>query len=377
MPRRRRRSAARGCLLTSAALLGVLLAAVLPVTGTPAAEPRDTYTVFLPLFPRAAEETTATPTAPATGTPDATATAPPTVTPTPTLVRLWDPRLDARGAVLVEATVTPGQGYWRLVRARWYNVDESQGRHHIFMDTLDAHGARITGVPLLVTWPDGVTTVASQAKPGEEYAADVAMYALAPAYAARPDDGAPADRVDGMGLGDIDDPAHAHHTSYGLVWQWSTAPAPGTLTPVPTVTPSATPTPTPTATATPANTSTPTLTPSATPTTTHLFSRAELADCVPDDRSTRVEGTVFWNGTAADGYAVVFSWQPDGVWSAQPTVSGPAPPGAYTHFIGVAVGDWWVWIVDDQGRRISPMGAFSTDGPGGACNVATVNFYGP
>ena len=75
MPRRRRRSAARGCLLTSAALLGVLLTAVLPVTGNPAAEPRDSHTVFLPLFPRAAEETTATPTAPATGTPDATATA--------------------------------------------------------------------------------------------------------------------------------------------------------------------------------------------------------------------------------------------------------------------------------------------------------------
>lgn len=100
--------------------------------------------------------------------------------------REWDPRLDQRGAVLIEATVTPGQGYWRLIKARWYNTEESDGRHHIFVDVLDENGDRKVGIPVLVTWPEGSTTVVTEAKPGEEYATNSAMFALAPAYAAHP-----------------------------------------------------------------------------------------------------------------------------------------------------------------------------------------------
>lgn len=356
--------------------------AVLSAVGPVAGDPRNEHWVYLPLLLGRMDVPSTTPTAIPTGTP--------VIPATPT--RAWDPRLDQRGAVLAEAVVTPGQGYWRLVRARWYNVQESQGRHHIFMDVQDQDGLRTVGIPMRVSWLEGATNVFSEAKPGEEYAANVAMFALAPAYAARPDDGAPADTVDGIGLGEIDDPFHAHHTSYGLVWQWTVADAHATptftstlsITPTPTpdgTAPADTPTPASTATPTfspiPTVTPTPTFTPTPTATASLTFSRAELVGCVPDDRSTRVEGTVYWNGAPSDGHAVVFSWQPDGVWSANPTDSGPNPPGAYTHFIGVPVGDWWVWIVDEGGRRISPMGAFSTDGPGGTCNVATVDFYGP
>ena len=310
--------------------------------------------------------------------------------------REWDPRLDQRGALLIEATVTPGQGYWRLIRARWYDEAESAGRHHIFMDALDENGSRDVGVPVFVTWSDGSTTVTTEAKPGEEYATNFAMFSLAPAYAARPYDGAPADVVDGMGMGTIEDPTHAVHTSYGLVWRWTIAgetpqptssPSPtvtGTVTVTPTATTTVTATPTVTATVTPTGTPTFTPTPTSTPTSTpdpgYAFSRAVVESCAPNDGGARIEGVVYQNDQPADGYRVVFSWQPDGGWSTEPAVSGPNPPGAYTHIIssGVAIaGDWWVWIVDGEGARISPMASFHSDGPGGECNVATINFYGP
>jgi hypothetical protein len=296
----------------------------------------------------------------------------------------------------ITATVTPGQGYWRLIRARWYDEQESAGRHHIFVDVLDEDDVRKVGVPVLVTWPEGSTVVTTEAKPGEEYATNFAMFSIAPAYAARPDDGVPADVVDGMGMGTIEDPYHAVHTSYGLVWRWTVAsetpqptPSPtitATVTPTETITPTATVTVTVTPTTTPTGTPTFTPTPTSTPTPTitpdpgYAFSRAVVESCAPNDGGTRIEGVVYMDNQPADGYRVVFSWQPDGEWSTPPTVSGPNPPGAYTHIItaGYATaGDWWVWIVDEEGTRISPMAPFHSDGPGGACNVATVNFYGP
>jgi hypothetical protein len=188
-----------------------------------------------------------------------TSTITPTAQTTPTPDRTWDPRLDQRGAVLIPAQVTPGAGYWRLIKGVWYNREESQGRRNIFVDLLDVNGVRQVDLPVLVSWSDGTTTITTQAKSGEEYAADFPMQSIAPAYKAQPNTGAPADAVDGMGMGEIEDPLHAVHTSYGLTWQWVLAP---TATPTATVTL----TPTATLTTTPALTST--LTPTSTPTLT-------------------------------------------------------------------------------------------------------------
>ena len=131
--------------------------------------------------------------------------------PTPSLD--WDPRLDRRGAYLIPAEL----GAWRLIRARWLDEAESAGRHHIYMDTLDAQGKRVTGVPVRIFWAGGEATVTTEAKPGEPHAANFAMYATAPAYSAQPGGG---DLVGGMGLGSIEQPAYAIHTSYELIWQW-------------------------------------------------------------------------------------------------------------------------------------------------------------
>lgn len=137
--------------------------------------------------------------------------------------RDWDSRLSQRGARLVPAEVAVGQGYWKLVRARWYNTEEAQGTHHIYVDALDETGVRKAGVSVRIAWSTDSIVVTTEAKPGDEYAANYPMYSLAPAYSAQPDDGAPADRVEGMGLGEIHDPYLAYHTSYGLVWRWTLA----------------------------------------------------------------------------------------------------------------------------------------------------------
>lgn len=200
--------------------------------------------------------------------------------PPATSTPVWDPRLTERGAVLVTAQTTPGEGYWRLIEAQWFDPQEAQGRHHILVDMLDASGNRATNHPLTVEWADGAATIVTEAKPGEAYAANYPMYALAPAYSVRPTTGAPADKITGMGLGTIDAPYLAHHTSYGLVWQWTIADNAPTATPTATLTDTfsitdtlimtntGTPTVTPTATMTVTPTFTPTLTATATMTVT-------------------------------------------------------------------------------------------------------------
>jgi hypothetical protein len=223
----------------------------------PAAGPFLPFVVNMPVptpFPTATAEDT--PTSRPSATPDVTAG------PSPDLI--WDPRLDRRGTVLIRATVEPGQGYWRLVKALWYDENEPPfaGQHHILVDTLDAGGRRQTGVAVRISSLDGGTefaTIVSEAKPGELYAANYPMYALAPAYRAQPAGSAPADAVSGMGYGCLDNPYFACHTSYGLTWQWvesSGLPAPfptATATPQDAWPPpnTATPTPTPAFTATP------------------------------------------------------------------------------------------------------------------------------
>jgi len=327
----------------------------------------------------------------------------------------WDPRLTERGARLIKAPVVPGVGYWRLVKARWYDEIEAAGRHHIFMDLTDQAGQRITNAPITVRWADGEARVKTEQKAGEPYAADFAMFAVAPAYAAQPGSDAPADRVEGMGLGSHEAPFHTIHTSYGLVWQWAvasdtpsptptastvtvtpTVPGAEDITPVPSVTstptliatvpitatpiPTSTPSPTATFTPTPSPTATFTPTPTATPSptaTSSSLAQAMVLGCQPNDRGSRFEGYVYVNAQPADGYRIVFSYEADGPWVTQPATSGSGKPGFYTHIISVGVprkGNWYAWLVDQNRQRISTFAAFATDGANGPCNVVSVNF---
>lgn len=293
----------------------------------------------------------------------------------------WDARLDQRGAQLVRATVTPGQGYWRLVSARWYDHVEAGGRHHILIDTLDGAGKRRTAVPVQIGWRDGAAIVHTEQKNGEPFAANYPMYALAPAYHVFPAEGAPADRVEGLGLGEISEPYLAYHTSYGLTWRWTIAAADATAVPIATTTPTAIATPTPTPTPSVNGTATPTTTATATATTTATATAqpytAAVTGCTADERGSRFEGYVYQHGQPTNGQRIVFSYEADGRWVTQPTETGRGAAGFYAHIISVGVarsGDWFAWMIDSSGARISTLAAFHTDGPGGQCNVFTVNF---
>ena len=252
-------------------------------TGTPTATPAGV---------------TGTPTS--TSTPSATPTATPTGTPTPALT--WDARLTQRGAVLVTAQPTPGEGYWRLVSGAWYDVgagpNASMGL--IYGDTLDAAGARRTGVSIRIRNLAGTTLqdLKTEAKPGELYAADFPMWLTAPAYSAQPLN-APADAVYNMGLGNLDGTNSSAATSYGLIWQWTIA---GGASASPTPTPSPTPSPTPAA--------------------AYLFSSFSVPECRPQAGGTWFSGVLTLQGVPANGYRVVYSDTPDGVPITEPVISG-------------------------------------------------------
>ena len=276
---------------------------------------------------------TGTPTG--TSTPGDTPTPTPTRTPTPTL--FWDARLTQRGAVLVTAQPTPGEGYWRLVSGVWYDVgagpNTSMGL--IYVDALDAAGVRKTGVSIRIRNLAGTTLqdLKTEAKPGELYAANFPMWLTSPAYSAQPLN-APADAVYDMGLGSLDGTNSTAATSYGLVWQWTIAGGA-----------SASPTPTPTR---------PSPTPSA-----YVFSSFSVPECRPQAGGTWFSGVLTLQGVPANGYRVVYSDTPDGVPITDPVISGPHAgypgwnPGYYSHIISVSqaiVGDWYVWIVNDRRR---------------------------
>lgn len=130
----------------------------------------------------------------------------------------WDSRLDQRGAVLVPATVNPGQSYWKLVSAEWMDEQQSGGRHHIFMEPED--------LPCIVWW-DGGNDIARK---------DFGMYNAGTPYNIAPADG-PADAVHHLGLGSIEQPDYKIHTSYRFRWERHTRPAAEVFVPVVTTPP--------------------------------------------------------------------------------------------------------------------------------------------
>jgi len=139
----------------------------------------------------------------------------------PQTPRTWDPRLDALGVRLEEAAVAPGQPYWRLVEARWANEQESQGKHHIYVNVLDENGERIIGQPVVVDWIDGQVVFKTEDKPKTECSCNFQMYTVLGAYNFFVQ-GLPSDKVLGMGLGTPEMPKWTIHTSFFLTFQRAT-----------------------------------------------------------------------------------------------------------------------------------------------------------
>jgi CRP-like cAMP-binding protein len=196
----------------------------------------------------ASSQPTATPTpwiivitntpAPATDTPIPTDTpVPPTATPKPKQVaqpaapvptatpagrpqppRELDPRLGGLGVSIQPAGVKPGQQYWRLVKVRWQNKEESGNDHTIYIEVLDENGSRMAGHPVEIRWQDGSVVVQTEDKPAHEYPANFPMYATLGAYAVRVS-GLPSDTIVGLGMGTAEQPDFTIHTNFLLTFQ--------------------------------------------------------------------------------------------------------------------------------------------------------------
>lgn len=138
-----------------------------------------------------------------------------------------DPRLIERGVTIETPQLRPGQQYWRVIKAQWYNEKESQGRHHIYADVLDSGGKRVTGVNLLVEWPTGGYVIFTEAKPGEPYSANYPMSPSRNEYSIRVGpSGEASETLKGIGMGAMTPSGYnaGIHTSTGVVFQLATVP---------------------------------------------------------------------------------------------------------------------------------------------------------
>lgn len=132
--------------------------------------------------------------------------------------RAWDPRLDQLGVRVEEANVAPGQEYWHLKEVIWHDEKEARGKHHAFVEVLDADGSRIVGHPVKVKWADGEHVGQTEDKNYPDYAFNYQMYAANRAYDITVE-GLPSDKLVGAGLGDLENPYHRIHVSYLLTYQ--------------------------------------------------------------------------------------------------------------------------------------------------------------
>jgi len=137
--------------------------------------------------------------------------------------RAWDPRLTQLGVVVEDAPVSSGQQYWRLVEAIWWDEQQSGGKHHIYVEVLDENGNRVVGQPVTAYWADGTFTAPTEDKNPPDYAFNYQMYATGNAYHVKIE-GLPSETVRGVGMGSLELPRWAIHTSFLLTFQRTTKP---------------------------------------------------------------------------------------------------------------------------------------------------------
>lgn len=138
----------------------------------------------------------------------------------------WDPRLDELGVTLQPANDC-SNGCWRLITARYEDVDESGLNHNVYSRLYSEAGDMVTGAPWHVAWPDGDIAIYSKAPPEWADFPIFACYSPArgpgPYHAYAGDDPSMSDVIRGIGL------PQCQHVNYRLEWQWQATddPCPG------------------------------------------------------------------------------------------------------------------------------------------------------
>jgi LysM repeat protein len=159
--------------------------------------------------------------------PVVSATSVPTSVPDTNLTPLqWDPRLDQLPCVhLVTVAqrgiqLKPGDRYWRLVKARWLDEEESRRDVQIYVDLLDEAGQRVYGTEVVFE-NGGRSTVVSEKQDccyPWDYPVKWPMFNALCSYSAHVE-GLPSDTVVGMGLGTPEHPTWTVHTGFVLTFQ--------------------------------------------------------------------------------------------------------------------------------------------------------------
>ena len=162
-----------------------------------------------------------------TAVPVAAAPAAPTAPPLPPIE--WDPRLGNGAQVLphlenvrlIPAQVAHGQKYWRAIKVKFENIDESGSDHTIYVKILGENGKRVDGKKLAVTSDTSGELYPDQ--PTEKSADDICdcnfnypMYG--DGYVVQIIDGIPSDKVGGMIM------PLRRHVNYKITFQLVTNP---------------------------------------------------------------------------------------------------------------------------------------------------------
>ena len=112
----------------------------------------------------------------------------------------------------------------------------------------------------------------------------------------------------------------------------------------------------------------------------NLVNLATVVSCDHNADSTQARGTVRLNDQPVNDYRVVFSWEPDGQVVARAITGGGGQAGGqFNHILGGSgprEGNWWFWIENDAGDRISEMAYVHTDeyAHRDSCQRAVIDF---
>jgi hypothetical protein len=122
------------------------------------------------------------------------------------------------GVVIEPAVVQPGQWYWRLIKARWQDENESGNDHTIYVEVLDENGGRLVGHPVEYRWPEGIQIINTEDKPAYEYPSNFPMYGTLGSYGVRVG-GLPSETIVGLGMGSAEYRDVKLHTNFFLTFQ--------------------------------------------------------------------------------------------------------------------------------------------------------------
>ncbi len=135
----------------------------------------------------------------------------------------WDSRLDELHVKVIPCNAPPGQEYWKLIKAKYEDENESGGNHNVYLTLIDENGAPVAGQEATVYYPGKEPTRPTN----NEGKMDMPIFAGGPPWDPKVSGhggpygakvmGAASDRIEGMGM-----PMHLH-VNYRLTFQKTTA----------------------------------------------------------------------------------------------------------------------------------------------------------